>query len=149
MAHQDRIAKRHYGIATLFGVIVLAMGYVMYQAFTTPGVGLPGLLLPAAMACFAAWRMERSVHRGRQGNLLLLRLLDALDGQPYSYDAATALIEGMKAADSTDPAKYLPAMQKVNFKGVSGNIAFDAKGDIKDGAVTVYQFKAGKWEPVQ
>lgn len=88
IAHQDRIAKRHYGIATLFGVIVLAMVYVMYQAFTTPGVGLLGLLLPAAMACFAAWRMERSVHRGRQGNLLLLRLLDALDGQPYSYDAA-------------------------------------------------------------
>jgi branched-chain amino acid transport system substrate-binding protein len=25
-------------------------------------------------------------------------------------------------------------------------VAFDAKGDIKDGAVTVYQFKAGKWE---
>lgn len=88
VAHQDGIAKRHYGIASLFGVIVLAMGYVMYQGFTTPDVGLLGVLLPAAMACFAVWRMERSVYRGRQGNLMLLRLLDALDGQPYSYDAA-------------------------------------------------------------
>ncbi|HEY4665512.1 MAG TPA: hypothetical protein VIG85_11050 [Comamonas sp.] len=88
VAHQDRIAKRHYGIAMLFGVIVLAMVYVMYQGFTTPDVGVLGVLLPAMMACFALWRMERSVHRGRQGNLMLLRLLDALDGQPYSYDAA-------------------------------------------------------------
>lgn len=87
IAHQDGIAKRHYGIATLFCVIVLAMGYVMYQGFTTPGVGVLGVVLPAAMACFALWRMERSVQRGRQGNLQLLRLLDALDGQPYSYDA--------------------------------------------------------------
>ena len=88
VAHQDAIAKRHYGIATLFGVIVLAMVYVMYQAFTTADVGLLGVVLPVAMAAFALWRMERSVYRGRQGNLLLLRLLDALDGQPYSYDAA-------------------------------------------------------------
>lgn len=88
VAHQDAIARRHYGIATLFGVIVLAMVYVMYQAFTTPDVGLLGVVLPGAMAAFALWRMERSVYRGRQGNLLLLRLLDALDGQPYSYDAA-------------------------------------------------------------
>lgn len=87
VAHQDRIAKRHYGIALLFGVIVLAMGYVVYQATVTPDVGLLGMLLPAAMACFALWRMERSAHRGRQGNLLLLCLLEALDGQPYSYDA--------------------------------------------------------------
>ena len=86
--HQDKIAQRHYGIAILFGVIVVAMVYVMYQGFTTPGVGVLGVLLPAAMACFALWRMERSVHRGRQGNLLLLRLLDALEGQPFSYDAA-------------------------------------------------------------
>lgn len=87
IAHQDGIAKRHYGIATLFGVIVLAMVYVMYQGFTTPGVGVLGVVLPAAMACFALWRMERSVQRGRRGNMQLLRLLDALDGQPYSYDA--------------------------------------------------------------
>ncbi|MDY0014321.1 MAG: branched-chain amino acid ABC transporter substrate-binding protein [Rhodocyclaceae bacterium] len=64
---------------------------------------------------------------------------------PYAFDAATAIIEAMKAAGSADPAKYGPAIGKVNFSGVSGKIAFDAKGDIKDGAVTVYQYKDGKW----
>lgn len=118
VAHQDRIAKRHYGIATLFGVIVLAMGYVMYQAFTTPGVGLPGVLLPAAMACFAAWRMERSVHRGRQGNLLLLRLLDALDGQPYSYDAAafTAFMAQHPALHAAQPPQQMALKDLARLK---------------------------------
>jgi branched-chain amino acid transport system substrate-binding protein len=64
---------------------------------------------------------------------------------PYAYDAAAALIEAMKAAGSADPAKYGAGISKVNFPGVSGKIAFDAQGDIKDGAVTVYQYKGGKW----
>lgn len=68
---------------------------------------------------------------------------------PYSYDAASAIIEAMKAANSADPVKYAPAIAKVNFPGVIGTVAFDAKGDIKDGAVTVYQFKSGKWEALQ
>ena len=67
---------------------------------------------------------------------------------PYSYDAASAIIEAMKAANSSDPAKYAASIGKVNFPGVIGTVAFDAKGDIKEGAVTVYQFKSGKWEPV-
>ena len=66
---------------------------------------------------------------------------------PYSYDAATALIEAMKLADSPDPAKYVPQLRKVAFKGVTGNVAFDANGDIRDGGVALYQFNAGKWEP--
>ena len=68
---------------------------------------------------------------------------------PYSYDAASAIIEAMKAANSADPAKYAGSIAKMNFPGVIGTVAFDAKGDIKDGAVTVYQFKAGKWEALQ
>ena len=46
-------------------------------------------------------------------------------------------------------AKYLPAMQKVVFKGVTGNIAFDAKGDIKEGGVSLYRYADGKWEPLK
>ena len=33
--------------------------------------------------------------------------------------------------------------------GVTGKIAFDDKGDIKDGAVTVSVIKGGKWETVR
>ncbi len=67
---------------------------------------------------------------------------------PYAYDAATAIINAMKAADSAEPSKYLPELKKVNFQGVTGTIAFDAKGDIKEGAVTVYRYKDGSWQPM-
>lgn len=64
---------------------------------------------------------------------------------PYAYDAATALITAMQKADSVEPAKYLPELKKINVTGVTGNVAFDDKGDIKEGAVTLYQFKDGDW----
>lgn len=128
VAHQDKIAKRHYLAASLFGVIVVAMGYVLYQGLTTPGVGLLGVLLPAAMACFALWRMERSVYRGRQGNLLLLRLLDALEGQPYSFDAAkyenfiATRSELAEAANAPQPQnialKHLALLKWAELQGV-------------------------------
>ncbi len=67
---------------------------------------------------------------------------------PYAYDAASAIIRAMQAADSVEPAKYLPALKQTRFPGVIGNVAFDANGDIRDGAVTVYQFKDGAWVPL-
>lgn len=67
---------------------------------------------------------------------------------PYEYDAVRVLVEAMKRAGSTDPKTYLAEVGKTNYTGVTGPIAFDEKGDIKDGAVTVYQVKTGKWEVV-
>src|SRR5687767_9632535 len=49
---------------------------------------------------------------------------------PFTYDAANMLIEAMKKADSSDPKKYLPELQKLSgFTGATGPIAFDDKGD--------------------
>lgn len=67
---------------------------------------------------------------------------------PYAYDAATAIIKAMQAAGSAEPKKYLPELKKVSFPGVTGTVAFDAKGDIKEGAVTVYHYKDGQWAPM-
>src|SRR5947209_11052970 len=38
---------------------------------------------------------------------------------PFTYDAANLLIEAMKQANSADPAKYLPVLQKIDFAGRS------------------------------
>ncbi|MEM5386779.1 hypothetical protein VSR68_24735 [Paraburkholderia phymatum] len=54
----------------------------------------------------------------------------------------------MKLADSTAPADYLPAIKKVEFDGVTGKIAFDSKGDLRAAAVTLYEAKGGKFQPV-
>ncbi|NMG45472.1 ABC transporter substrate-binding protein [Aromatoleum toluvorans] len=67
---------------------------------------------------------------------------------PYAYDAAMAMIKAMQAANSVEPAKYLPELKKSNFPGVTGTVAFDDLGDIKDGAITLYQFKSGTWAPM-
>ena len=67
---------------------------------------------------------------------------------PYEYDAVKVLVDSMKRAGSTDPKVYLAEVSKTNMTGITGPIAFDEKGDIKNGAVTVYQVKGGKWEVV-
>ncbi len=67
---------------------------------------------------------------------------------PYVYDAVMTMVEAMKNAGSADPAKYLPELAKIHTKGITGNIAFDAKGDIKDGSLTLYTYKAGKRDKI-
>ena len=67
---------------------------------------------------------------------------------PYSYDAAMTLIEAMKKANSTDPAKYLPELAKISYDGITAKIEFDEHGDTKNGAITLYQVKDSKLEPM-
>jgi branched-chain amino acid transport system substrate-binding protein len=68
---------------------------------------------------------------------------------PYVYDAVFVMVDAMQRAKSTEPAKYLPELAKTTgYKGVTGTIAFDAKGDIKNGALTLYTFKAGKRDQI-
>ena len=67
---------------------------------------------------------------------------------PFTYDSTNLLIEAMKKANSTAPAKYLPELQKIAFNGATGPIAFDAKGDRKDAEITIFTMKGGKIEPI-
>ena len=67
---------------------------------------------------------------------------------PFTYDAANLLIEAMKKANSADPAKYLPELQKIDFTGATGRIAFDAKGDRADAEMTIFTMKAGVLTPI-
>jgi len=67
---------------------------------------------------------------------------------PFTYDAANLLIEAMKKANSADPAKYLPEVQKIEFFGATGRIAFDAKGDRSDAEMTIFTIRDGKLLPI-
>lgn len=68
---------------------------------------------------------------------------------PYCYDAVNVMIAAMQQANSADPAKYLPLLGKVTHSGVTANIAFDAHGDLQNGAVTLYQVRQGKWHALE
>lgn len=67
---------------------------------------------------------------------------------PFAYDATNVLIEAMKRADSADPAKILAELPKTQHQGVTGPIAFDEKGDLKGGPITIYQVKNSAWGPL-
>lgn len=60
---------------------------------------------------------------------------------PFAYDAVYVIVDAMKRANSTDRAKILAAMPATQYDGVIGKIAFDPHGDLKDAAITIYQFK--------
>lgn len=63
---------------------------------------------------------------------------------PYVYDAVMTMAAAMQKAGSAEPAKYLPVLAKVKYKGITGNIEFDAKGDMKEGTMTLYTYKGGE-----
>jgi branched-chain amino acid transport system substrate-binding protein len=67
---------------------------------------------------------------------------------PFFYDAVGLLIAAMQKADSTDPAKYLPELQKISYNGATGKIEFDEKGDRKNAEITIFTLKDGKVVPV-
>ncbi|MYM38555.1 branched-chain amino acid ABC transporter substrate-binding protein [Duganella qianjiadongensis] len=63
---------------------------------------------------------------------------------PYVYDSVMTMAAAMQQANSAEPAKYLPVLQKIQHQGVTGMIMFDSKGDIKDGALTLFTYKDNK-----
>jgi len=93
-----------------------------------------------------------------QGGSLLDRLADgkrfAADYQqrykrpPETYaasffDGMMLVAQAMKAADSVEPEKYLSALGKIYYKGVTGSYEFDVNHDLLQSPVTVFQFKNG------
>lgn len=73
----------------------------------------------------------------------------------YAYDAANAIIEGLKtslkdASDAQSARKAIgEAIGKANFSGVTGQVAFDEYGDNKTRTLTVYEVQGGAWKPIE
>jgi branched-chain amino acid transport system substrate-binding protein len=64
---------------------------------------------------------------------------------PYVYDALNLMVAAMIKAGSADPKVYLPVLAKTEgYKGVTGVISFDEKGDVKNGALTMHSYKGDK-----
>ena len=64
---------------------------------------------------------------------------------PYVYDGVKLMVAAMEKAGSSDPAKYLPTLAATkDYHGVTGDITFDNKGDILNGALTLKTIRGGK-----
>ena len=68
---------------------------------------------------------------------------------PYGYDAVMVMAEAMKKAGSAESRAWLPELARIDYRGVTGRIAFDAKGDLREPAVTIYTFRKGSRTPLK
>jgi branched-chain amino acid transport system substrate-binding protein len=67
---------------------------------------------------------------------------------PFYYDATNLVIEAMRKADSTDPARFTPEIYKLSHQGATGKIEFDAKGDRRNAEMTLFRMKGKEIVPV-
>nr|WSY57996.1 branched-chain amino acid ABC transporter substrate-binding protein [Streptomyces sp. NBC_00886] len=109
-------------------------------------VGVPADTLPAAKQFVSTYKAKG--YKGDYGAY-----------GAYSYDAATAIIKAVKAAKDANSdklptgndlrSKVVDAVQKSDFDGITGKVAFDQYGDTTNKQLTVYQVENGKWKAVK
>ena len=67
---------------------------------------------------------------------------------PYSYDAVYVIADAIKRAGKADRASITAAMPATKYDGLTGTVAFDDKGDVKGGAISMFKVVNGKMEYV-
>jgi branched-chain amino acid transport system substrate-binding protein len=111
-----------------------------------------GAMVDGQVVCAEAGGVEGEQKKGMADFRVAFKRRFGVDVQlysPYVYDAVGLLAAAMVRAQSSDPAKYLPALAATDgYNGVTGTISFDAKGDIKNGALTLYTYRAGAHEQI-
>ncbi len=118
--------------------------------------GLPGLaggaMADGQVVCAEAGGVEGTQKAGMDEFYKKYKAKFGIDVQvyaPYVYDALNVMAAAMVKAGSADPAKYLPVLAKTEgYKGVTGTISFDEKGDVKNGALTLYTYKGEKRDQI-
>jgi len=67
---------------------------------------------------------------------------------PSFYDQTKFIAQAIQQARTIDAAKVGAAMHTIGYQGVVGTYGYDAKGNLKKTAVTVYTFKNGALTPL-
>ena len=67
---------------------------------------------------------------------------------PYTYDAVHVLVDAMQRAGSADPKVYSAKLFDSNYQGVTTKIGFEADGELKNPAMTLYNYAGGKKIPL-
>lgn len=112
-------------------------------------IGIAGDAAEGALA----WEYGRPVESLPQGKAFAEKFkkrfgADTLTFAPFAYDCTQLIIDAMKRANSTKPEVFTAALRSANYDGVTGRIAFDSNGDLKQPTSTLYQVKKGQWVPI-
>jgi ABC-type branched-subunit amino acid transport system substrate-binding protein len=67
---------------------------------------------------------------------------------PAFYDQTMFIAKAMQAANTTDAAAVGKQLHTMSYQGVAGTYGYDASGNLKKTAVTVYTFKGGQLAPL-
>lgn len=100
-----------------------------------------------------AWEYGRPLESTPDGKTFSERFkqrfgTEVLSYAPFGYDAAWTAINAMVEAKSSSPDVYRPKLKAINFRGITGQIAFNGNGSLKHGSSTVYQVKNGQWTTI-
>ncbi|MBU9136195.1 branched-chain amino acid ABC transporter substrate-binding protein [Burkholderia multivorans] len=68
---------------------------------------------------------------------------------PAFYSATMVVAQAMKAANSTDPEKFVEVLRKTQFSTLVGKVRFDRTGEWIDAPVTVYKVSGDSLTPIQ
>jgi ABC-type branched-subunit amino acid transport system substrate-binding protein len=67
---------------------------------------------------------------------------------PAFYDQTMFIAQAIKNANTADGAAVSKALHTMSYQGVAGTYGYDAGGNLKKTAVTVYTFKGGALAPL-
>lgn len=68
---------------------------------------------------------------------------------PFSYDAAQVLIAAIRQANSLDTKKIVDTLHQIAHRGLTGTIAFDASGNLRNPSFTIYEAQNQRWIPLK
>jgi branched-chain amino acid transport system substrate-binding protein len=67
---------------------------------------------------------------------------------PAFYDQTMFIAQAIESANTVDAAAVSKALHTMSYQGVAGTYGYDAGGNLKKTAVTVYTFKGGALSPL-
>lgn len=136
-----------FGGDGMFASTYIEAGGSATEGDLATAIGVPADTLPAAKQFIETYKSKG--YKGDYGAY-----------GAYSYDAATAIINAVKAAvDANDGevpgdikdlrSQVVDEVQKSDFQGITGKVSFDEYGDTTNKQLTVYQVENGKWKAVK
>ena len=67
----------------------------------------------------------------------------------YANDAINVLLSAIKAAGSVESAKVIDAIRAIELAGVTGQIKFDAKGDLAKQPLAIWKVTGGAFKQIE
>ncbi|MCA1326447.1 branched-chain amino acid ABC transporter substrate-binding protein [Herbaspirillum sp. alder98] len=93
-------------------------------------------------AAMAGWRRFEDDYHQRFG-------LHIHGLTPFAYDAAQVAVAAVRQADSLDARRIVEVLRRISFRGLTGMIAFDARGNPRNPQLSIFEVRDQRWVPLR